>query len=108
MLTEALGTKEQRGHVRGMGKFVSQDQYFFVSKTVKHYLDTKQKKTDERINKLEDELEKLKRGMHSVSEAASCQIGGHEEDFEGEPLDQQSPVSLGYKCFFLILYIYVL
>ncbi|XP_076919428.1 uncharacterized protein LOC143580218 [Bidens hawaiensis] len=91
VLTEALGTKEQRGHVRGMGKFVTPHQYPLVPKTIKKYLDIEQKKTDERFSKLEDELEKLKSGMHNVSEAASYQMVGHEEDFEDEPHDLESP-----------------
>ncbi|KAI3824939.1 hypothetical protein L1987_06412 [Smallanthus sonchifolius] len=65
-LTEALGTEEQRGH---------------------HYLDTEKKKVDKRFNKLEEELKQLKRCMKNVSEAAICQMGGYEEDFEDESLD---------------------
>ncbi|KAI3763261.1 hypothetical protein L1987_53715 [Smallanthus sonchifolius] len=62
VLTEALGTEEQRGHVRGLGKYVKPHQYFYEPKTVKQYLDTEKKKVDERFNKLEEEVEKLKRG----------------------------------------------
>ncbi|KAI3813297.1 hypothetical protein L1987_18017 [Smallanthus sonchifolius] len=91
VLIEALGTEEQRGHVRGMGKFVKPLQYFFEPKTVKKY------SVDERFNKIEEELQTLKRGMNNVSEGASCQMGEHEEDFEDEPLEELL-VSLGYKC----------
>ncbi|KAI3828016.1 hypothetical protein L1987_02106 [Smallanthus sonchifolius] len=62
VLTEDLGTEEQRGHVRRMGKYVKPHQYFYEPKTVKQYLDTEKKKVDERFNKLEEEVEKLKRG----------------------------------------------
>ncbi|KAJ0677830.1 putative Ulp1 protease family catalytic domain, papain-like cysteine peptidase superfamily [Helianthus annuus] len=72
-----------------MGKFVTQQQYFYLPNTVKHYMDTEMKKYDKRLNKVEDELEKLKRGANNVSEAGSCQWGN--EDFEDipdeEPLD---------------------
>ncbi|KAI3683910.1 hypothetical protein L1987_84425 [Smallanthus sonchifolius] len=95
-IREALGTQEQRGHVRGMGKFVKPQQYFFEPKTVKQYSDI-EKMVDERFNKLEEELQTLKRGMINVSEGASCQMGGYEEDFEDEPLEEIL-VSLGYKC----------
>ena len=84
MLTQALGTEEQRGHVRGMGKFVTPRQYFFLPKTVKHYMDTEKKMMDQRFGKLEDEVEKLKRGMNNASEDESCQIWGNEY-FEDEP-----------------------
>ncbi|KAI3686932.1 hypothetical protein L1987_80622 [Smallanthus sonchifolius] len=61
-----LGTQEQRGHVRGMGKFVKPQQYFFEPKTVKQYSDI-EKMVDERFNKLEEELQTLKRGMKMKS-----------------------------------------
>lgn len=85
VLTQALGTEEQRGHVRGMGKFVTPSRYFFLPKTVKQLMDTEKKKTDQRFGKLEDEVDKLKRGMNNASEAGSCQMWGNEEDFEDEP-----------------------
>ncbi|KAK9076248.1 hypothetical protein SSX86_004581 [Deinandra increscens subsp. villosa] len=91
VLTKALGTEEQRGHVRGMGKFVMPHQYFFLPKTVKHYLDNEKNKMDLRLMKVEDELERLKRGINNkVFEGASCQMGGDEDvEDEGpkEPLD---------------------
>ncbi|CAI9286071.1 unnamed protein product [Lactuca saligna] len=69
VLTEALGTQEQRGHIEN-------------------------ERVDKRINKLEDDLEKLKRGVLNVSEAASCQIGGVIEDFENQPYNE----SLNNSC----------
>ncbi|KAJ0735616.1 hypothetical protein HanPI659440_Chr11g0434111 [Helianthus annuus] len=46
-------------------------------------MDTEKKKYDKWLNKVEDELEKLKRGVNNVSEAGSCQWGN--EDFEDIP-----------------------
>ncbi|CAI9299077.1 unnamed protein product [Lactuca saligna] len=37
-----------------------------------YYLEIENERVDKRINKLEDDLEKLKRGVLNVSEAASC------------------------------------
>nr|KAJ0206553.1 hypothetical protein LSAT_V11C500263960 [Lactuca sativa] len=88
VLTEALGTQEQHGRVRGMGNFISPQQYFYLPKNVNYYLDIENERVDKRINKLEDDLEKLKRGVLNVSEAASCQIGGVIEDFEKQPQDE--------------------
>lgn len=104
LLTQALGTQEQRGHVRGMGRYVTPHQYFFLPKTIKHYLATENKKLDQRFNKLEDEIEKLKRGGNNVSEGASCQMWDN-EDFEDEP-PKEVIVSLGYNCFFLTYFLY--
>ncbi|KAF5763678.1 hypothetical protein HanXRQr2_Chr15g0683151 [Helianthus annuus] len=72
-----------------MGKFVTPQQYFYLPNTVKHYMDTEKKKYDKRLNKLEDELEKLKRGVNNVSEAESCQWGNEdlEDNPDEEPLD---------------------
>ncbi|CAH1413745.1 unnamed protein product [Lactuca virosa] len=88
VLTEALGTQEQRRRVRGMGKFITPQQYFYLPKNVKYYLEIENERVDKRINKLEDDLEKLKRGVLNVSEAASCQVGGVIEDVEKEPRDE--------------------
>ncbi|KAI3802140.1 hypothetical protein L1987_30267 [Smallanthus sonchifolius] len=98
VLTEALGTEEQRGHVRGLGKYVKPHQYFYEPKTVKQYLDTEKKKVDERFNKLEEEVEKLKRGVTNVSEAASCQMGGYEDDLEDKPHEE----SLDNSCYLAV------
>nr|KAJ0184561.1 hypothetical protein LSAT_V11C900493200 [Lactuca sativa] len=94
VLTEALGTQEQRGRVRGMGRFITPQQYFYLPKNVKYYLEIENERVDKRINKLEDDLEKLKRGVLNVSEAASCQIGGVIEDFEKQPHNE----SLDNSC----------
>ncbi|CAH1450249.1 unnamed protein product [Lactuca virosa] len=94
VLTEALGTQEQRGRVRGMGKFITPQQYFYLPKNVKYYLEIENERMDKRINKLEDDLEKLKRGVLNVSKAASCQVGGVIEDVEKEPRDE----SLDNSC----------
>ncbi|KAK9075605.1 hypothetical protein SSX86_003931 [Deinandra increscens subsp. villosa] len=83
VLTQALGNDEQRGRVRGMGKFVSHQQYFHLPKTVKGYLDKEKKKINRRLTKVEDQLERLTRGGRSatpVSEAASCQMGNDDEE----------------------------
>nr|KAJ0223907.1 hypothetical protein LSAT_V11C200076590 [Lactuca sativa] len=61
---------------------------------VKYYLDIENERVDKRINKLEDDLEKLKRGVLNVSEAASCQVEGVIEDVEKEPRDE----SLDNSC----------
>nr|KAJ0223304.1 hypothetical protein LSAT_V11C200071280 [Lactuca sativa] len=94
VLTEALGTQEQRGCVQGMGKFITPQQYFYLPKNVKYYLDIENERVDKRINKLQDDLEKLKRGVLNVSEAASCQVGGVIEDVQKEPQDE----SLDNSC----------
>ncbi|CAI9259970.1 unnamed protein product [Lactuca saligna] len=93
VLTEALGTQEQRRRVRGMRRFITPQQYFYLPKNVKYYLEIENERV-ERINKLEDELEKLKTGVLNVSEAASCQIGGVIEDFEKQPHNE----SLDNSC----------
>ncbi|CAH1453970.1 unnamed protein product [Lactuca virosa] len=98
VLTEALGTQEQRGCVRGMGKFITPQQYFYLPKNVKFYLEIENERVDKRINKLEDDLETLKRGVLNVSEAASCQVGGVIEVVEKEPLDE----SLDNSCLLAI------
>ncbi|CAI9276860.1 unnamed protein product [Lactuca saligna] len=76
------------------GRFITPQQYFYLPKNVKYYLEIENERVDKRINKLEDELEKLKRGVLNVSEAASCQIGGVIEDFEKQPHNE----SLDNSC----------
>ncbi|CAI9303091.1 unnamed protein product [Lactuca saligna] len=68
-----------------MGKFITPQQYFYLPKNVKYYLEIENERVDKRIKKLEDDLEKLKRFVLNVSKAASCQIGGVIEDFEKQP-----------------------
>ncbi|KAE8712910.1 hypothetical protein F3Y22_tig00110221pilonHSYRG00091 [Hibiscus syriacus] len=81
MLTQALGTQEQRGRVRGMGKFVRPHQYFYLPNTVKNYLDDEKKKIEKRFNQIEGAIEKLQKGINHASEGASCQ-GWGKADFE--------------------------
>ncbi|CAI9277277.1 unnamed protein product [Lactuca saligna] len=56
-----------------MGKFITPQQYFYLPKNVKYYLGIENERVDTRINKLEDDLEKLKRGVLNVFEVAGCQ-----------------------------------
>ncbi|KAI7736508.1 hypothetical protein M8C21_033575 [Ambrosia artemisiifolia] len=86
-IDRALGTKEQRGHVRGMGRFVRPHQYFYLPNTVKHYMENEKKKYEERFKKLEDEMDKMRRGMNNVSEAGSCQMWGN-EDFKDHSFEE--------------------
>ncbi|CAI9304395.1 unnamed protein product [Lactuca saligna] len=93
VLTQALGTQENRGRVRGMGKYVAPHQYFLLPKTVKQYLDLENKKLDQRFSKLEGEIEKLKRGVNPVSEGASRQMWGN-ADLQDQPLDNSCYLAL--------------
>ncbi|CAH1443286.1 unnamed protein product [Lactuca virosa] len=77
-----------------MGKFITPQKYFYLPKNVKYYLEIENDRVDKQINKLEDDLEKLKRGVLNVSKAASCQVGGEIEDVEKEPPDE----SLDNSC----------
>ncbi|KAE8720902.1 hypothetical protein F3Y22_tig00017996pilonHSYRG00070 [Hibiscus syriacus] len=87
MLTQALGTQEQCGRVRGMGKFVRPHQYFVLPNTVKKYLDGEKKKFEKRFNQIEGAIEKLQKGMNHASEGASCQ-GWGKVDFEDNPPEE--------------------
>ncbi|KAE8725780.1 hypothetical protein F3Y22_tig00008145pilonHSYRG00058 [Hibiscus syriacus] len=87
MLTQALGTQEQRGRVRGMGKYVRPHQYFVLPNTVKKYLDGEKKKFEKRFNQIEGAIEKLQKGMNHASEGASCQ-GWGKADFEDNPPEE--------------------
>ncbi|KAE8701949.1 hypothetical protein F3Y22_tig00110503pilonHSYRG00256 [Hibiscus syriacus] len=87
MLTQSLGTQEQRGRVRGMGKFVRPHQYFVLPNTVKKYLDGEKKKFEKRFNQIEGAIEKLQKGMNHASEGASCQ-GWGKADFEDNPPEE--------------------
>ena len=98
VLTVALGTEENRGFVRGMGKFVKPHHYFYLPKTVKTIMERENKKLNKRFNKLEGQMEmfnkRLEKGTNNVSEAASnCHLLGEKEDFEDNP-DEEVPVSL--------------
>ncbi|PWA44105.1 transposase, Ptta/En/Spm [Artemisia annua] len=56
LLTEALGTVEQRGRVRGMGRFVTPNQYFLIPRNVKQYLKQYDNMMNKRLKAVEDEL----------------------------------------------------
>lgn len=87
VLTQALGTEEHRGAVRGMGKYVSPHQYFYLPKTVKYCMDNEEKKWNRRFEKLESDVETLKRDcVSNVSEGASCHMSNN-QDFENDPVD---------------------
>nr|KAJ0206141.1 hypothetical protein LSAT_V11C500258140 [Lactuca sativa] len=60
MKSPVVGGLDERKIVRGMGKFIMPQQYFYLVKNVKYYLDIENERVDKRINKLEDDLEKLK------------------------------------------------
>ncbi|KAE8672344.1 hypothetical protein F3Y22_tig00111843pilonHSYRG00019 [Hibiscus syriacus] len=94
MLTQALGTQEQRGRVRGMGKFVRPHQYFVLPNTVKKYLDGEKKKFEKRFNQIEGTIEKLQKGMNHASEGASCQ-GWGKADFEDNPPEELLVIAKG-------------
>ncbi len=79
VLTQALGTDEQRGRVRGMGRFVTPKSYFYLPKNVKHYMDNEIKKNVQRINTLEHDVERLKKALDIASEAGSCQMWDHDD-----------------------------
>ncbi|KAE8696020.1 hypothetical protein F3Y22_tig00110678pilonHSYRG00462 [Hibiscus syriacus] len=97
MLTQALGTQEQRGRVRGMGKFVRPHQYFYLPNTVKNYLDGEKKKIEKRFNQIEGAIEKLQKGMNHASKGASCQ-GWGKADFEDNPPEEL----LDTSCYLVI------
>ena len=59
ILSEALGTEEHRGQVRGMGKYITPHQYFYLPKTVKEYMASENKKFDNRFSKLEGAVDRL-------------------------------------------------
>jgi hypothetical protein len=71
LLTEALGTEEQRGRVRGMGRYITPHQYFLIPKNVKQYLRQHDKKMNQRLRDVEDELARMKRCGSNASEGAS-------------------------------------
>ncbi|PWA91381.1 transposase, Ptta/En/Spm [Artemisia annua] len=71
LLTEALGTEETRGHVRGMGRFVTPHQYFLIPRNVKQYLRQYDKMMNKRLKAVEDELEIRRCASTNASEGAS-------------------------------------
>ncbi|PWA73107.1 transposase, Ptta/En/Spm [Artemisia annua] len=56
LLIEALGTVEQRGRVRGIGRFVTPNQYFLIPRNVKQYLKQYDNMMNKRLKAVEDEL----------------------------------------------------
>jgi hypothetical protein len=94
VLTQALGNAEQRGRVRGMGKFVTPNRYFLLPTTFKSIIESEKKKTDKRFNKLEEELEKVKKGINSASEAGSCPWETFDDEPEIEPVVHVSMTTL--------------
>lgn len=85
LLTEALGTEEQRGRVRGMGRFITPQQYFLIPKNVKQYLKQHDKMMNKRLKAVEDELEIRRCATTNASEGASnCQMS-MSSDEEEEP-----------------------
>ncbi|KAL4569842.1 hypothetical protein LXL04_025486 [Taraxacum kok-saghyz] len=91
VLTRALGTEEHRGAVRGMGKYVTPHQYFYLPKTIKTYMDNEKKKTGQRFDALESDVKTLRDHVNSVSEGASC-VNNVKDDFEDGSFED-SPVS---------------
>ncbi|PWA83083.1 ulp1 protease family, C-terminal catalytic domain-containing protein [Artemisia annua] len=71
LLTEALGTEETRGRVRGMGRFVTPHQYFLIPRNVKQYLKQYDKMMNKRLKAVEDELERRRSASTNASEGAS-------------------------------------
>ncbi|KAK9071564.1 hypothetical protein SSX86_007992 [Deinandra increscens subsp. villosa] len=105
VLTRALGNEEQRGRVRGMGKFVSQQQYFYLPKTVKSYLEDEKKKMQQRLDKVEDDVARLKRGSNfNASEGASCQIWEDKKrvEVEVEEEDEAQEELLDNSCYLAV------
>ncbi|KAK9058724.1 hypothetical protein SSX86_023566 [Deinandra increscens subsp. villosa] len=105
VLTQALGNEEQRGRVRGMGKFVSQQQYFYLPKTVKSYLEDEKKKMQQRLDKVEDDVARLQRGSNfNASEGASCQIWEDKKraEVEVEEEDEAQEELLDNSCYLAV------
>ena len=93
ILSKALGTVEHRGQVRGMGKYITPHQYFYLPKTVKEYMASENKKFDNRFSKLEGAVDRLQKNcFNNVSEGASCQWG---DDDDGHELNEELVVSIG-------------
>jgi hypothetical protein len=69
-----------------MGKFVTPNRYFLLPTTFKSLIESEKKKVDKRFNKLEEELEKVKKGMMVASEAGSCHWETFDDQAEIEPV----------------------
>ena len=86
LLTEALGTEEQRGRVRGMGRYITPHQYFLIPRNVKQYLKQHDKMMNKRLKAVEDELERRRYPSTNASEGASnCQMWSDEDEEPNVP-----------------------
>ena len=93
LLTEALGTKETRGRVRGMGRYVTPHQYFLIPRNVKQYLKHYDKMIHKRLKAVEDELQRRRCASTNASEGASNFPTLSDED-EGPNVPSEPNVSL--------------
>lgn len=90
LLTEALGTDEQRGRVRGMGRYVTHKQYFLIPKNVKQYLKQHDERMSKRLKRVEDELATIKRynSTYASEGASNCQVWSTNEEEEANVPDE--------------------
>ena len=82
LLTEALGTKETRGRVHGMGRYVTPHQYFLIPRNVKQYLKQYDRMMNKRLKAVEDELERRRCASTNAWESASNSPTLSDEDEE--------------------------
>ena len=82
MITEALGSEETRGRVRGMGRFVTPNQYFLIPRNVKQYLKQYDKMVNRQLKAVEEELERRRCASTNASEGASNSPTLSDEDEE--------------------------
>jgi hypothetical protein len=86
VLTEALGTDEQRGRVRGMGRYITPQQFYLIPRNVKQYLQQHDKIMLKRLKALEDEAERRRCGSVIASEGASnCHMISDEDEEPNAP-----------------------
>ena len=81
LLTEALGSQERRGRVRGMGRYVTPRQYFLIPRNVKQYLKQYDKMINKRLKAVEDELERRR----STKERRRCASTNASEGASNSP-----------------------
>lgn len=81
LLTEALGSQERRGRVRGMGRYVTPRQYFLIPRNVKQYLKQYDKMISKRLKAVEDELERRR----STKERRRCASTNASEGASNSP-----------------------
>lgn len=93
LLTEALGSQERRGRVRGMGRYVTPRQYFLIPRNVKQYLKQYDKMMNKRLKAVEDELERRRCASTNASEGASNSPTLSDED-EDPNVPSEKNVSL--------------